>query len=160
MDKFWTLCRFVGSVAVYYITPTPPDFELTQADCDNIDITPKVLAWLAMPLTEKSWPPDKRLVLHYKYKGRGPFITYFDPEEPVVFPPPDIEAIKSVENCLVSAEITVGEDIIDITERAEMLAGPDGRWHGKTLDKAMLLEERPADSVVTLLFADGKEMTI
>lgn len=168
MDKLWRLCRFVGSVATYYISPTPPDFELTHAESFNIDITTKLMAWLVAPdASDQPWPIDKRLLLEYKYKGKGPFLIYFEPGEQFRFPPA-VDAVTSLENCLVSVEVSYNDkeddEPLDITKRAEMLAGPDCRWHGRpfeTIDKKLFLfKEEEEGAVITFVFASGNEKQI
>ena len=166
MDRVWTLCRFIGSVAYYYITPTPPDFELVYAERDGKDITPETIARLAYQHNQV--PKEKeesRLLLHYKYKGAGPFAIYFDKGEVFEFPPPRIEPSKPIEFCLVSVE--VGEK--DITETAGIFAGPDGRWDGRLpkregkksqIDPKLLYPDLEQGESILISFANGDEIQL
>lgn len=185
MDKLLTLCRFIGSVASYYITPIPPDFEIIGAEAGGTDITPELLSWLALqrPENSKPWGDADRLVIQYKYKGNGPFLIYFEPEEEFVFPPEDASKAKPIEYCLVSAELErkdkgEEEEPLDISERGNMFAGPSGRWDGrlqprdglptttteakrkKELDLKLLYPDIKEGDTVIISFANGDEIQL
>lgn len=170
MDGLWTMCRFVGSVARYYMTPTPPDYQVVSAECDGSDVTPDVISWLAVSgyaHCEQTWPKDKRLVLTYRKKGNGPFVLYFDAGESLVFPPVTSDEAPSLSQCVVSVEvIRSGEDEpTDITDRGLMLAGPDGRWDGRLelprrLDPRVLYPEAQDGDEIAIYFADGSRKMV
>jgi hypothetical protein len=174
MDHLWTLCRFLGSVASYYITPIPPDFELVRAEgsgkkgadlSEKRDLTPQMLVWLAYYPNggERPWDDDERLLLYYKHKGAGPFIIYFDAGDTFSYPPV-VEEVKPVEFCIVSAELQRGEDVVDLTEEAATFSGPDGRWHGRlkqgTFDVRLLYSDIKEGETVVLSFADGGDVEL
>ena len=165
MDRVWTFCRFLASVANYYITPTPPDFEVVYAECKGEDITSKLITWLAYSASyDKPWDINDRLVMHYKYKGTGPYIIYYNKDDEFTFPPSNISSTKASETCLVSVEVIVAsspmakDDSIDITETGEMFAGPDCLWHGRlqqgTLDLKMLYPDIKIGDEIVISFAD------
>ena len=179
MDKLWTACRFLGSVASYYITPTPPDFEITHAETEGIDITPGLLVWLALQRPEdgKPWNASDRLVVQYRYKGSGPYLIYFEPGEEFVYPPVDAALQKPLEYCLVSVEVSGngdGDEPLDISERGNMFAGPSGRWDGrlppragltsvvkdKGLDLRLLHPNISEGTSVFISFANGDEIEL
>ena len=137
--KLWSLCRFVGSVALYYVTPTPLDFELISATCEDEDITPDVISWL-VSRTGMCPGSDRRVLIEYRYKGRGPYLT-FDLIGGVVFPPENIGDNLDVDDCIVSAEVLPHNPAVtvpreeDVLKRVVSLAGPDGKWAG-LIDRA------------------------
>ena len=169
MDSVWQLCRFLGSVASYYITPTPPDFELVRAEGDEKrDLTPQLITWLAVSLyseteMKKPWQDDERLLLYYRYRGAGPFAVYFDKGDAFVYPPA-VEEVKPVELCLVSAEVERAGEIIDLLEEATAFSGPDGRWNGRLkqggFDVKMLYPDMKEGDKVVLSFADGGDLEL
>jgi hypothetical protein len=174
MGKLWTYCRFLGSIASYYITPTPPDFELVKAECDDEDVTAKLITWIAYgsPPSTKPWPTKSRLVLQYKYKGAGPYLIYFDDGEDFVFPPRNVEETKPLEFCLVSVEVNKKdeEEPLDITDRGQMFAGPDGKWDDRlkrgeeeresSIDLKLLYPDIEEGDEIVISFANGDEIQI
>lgn len=178
MDQLWTLCRFLGSVASYYITPTPPDFEITRAEANGTDVTPQLLSWMAMqrPDYNVPWEESDTLVVEYRYKGAGPFIIYFDKGEEFAFPPGDAALPKPLEYCLVSVEVEREgkEESIDISERGFLFAGPSGRWDDrlpprdglpndrtrKLLDLKLLYPDIREGDLVIISFANGDEIQL
>ena len=193
MYRLWSLCRFFGSVAAYYVNPTPPDFQVEQAECDGQDATADLLARLAVlycqPDVSTVWSDSKRLLVRYKYRGAGPFVVYFDAKEKLEFPPlskldePSKDAsgqplgiVKGVDSCVVSAEImrsvpdseekTMAADVSSI---ADMLAGPDGKWHKRldveakswgTLDPLVVYPSMLKGDALVLSFASGEEIEL
>jgi hypothetical protein len=165
MDRLWTVCRFIGSVARYYIIPTPSDFELTRAECGEVDITPELMSWMALQRPEdgKPWKDEKRLIVEYKYKGEGPYLVYFDKGDPFVFPPADVDLPKTLHHCIVSVEVERldsdskedEEEPEDITARGTMLAGPNGRWDNRLMIETETETDRKLD--IKLLCPDMKE---
>ena len=165
MDKLWTVCRFLGSIAKYYVTPTPPDFEIVAVESDGEDITPGFITWLAFEwAADKTWEAGKRFLITYKHKGKGPYQIYFDEGEEITYPPV-ITEIKPVDLCIISAEVLIedAEDALDITERAEMLAGPDGKFNGRnvvSLDPRLLYSEFKKGDVIVISYVNGDEIHI
>jgi hypothetical protein len=185
IGSLWTLVRFIGSVAVYYVTPTPPDFVVVYAESHGDDITPDVLSWFAVCYVKDttdttSKRPWKDLIIHYKYKGRGPYIVYYDTDD-TPFPPKSLvgkeDITKLVENCIISAELSspsssltsTTTEPLDITERAEMFAGPDGLWDGRLdrekpswdrLDPLIFYPQIKKGDIATISFANGDEIQL
>lgn len=156
MDKFWAAARFVTAVVTYYVSPTPPDFVVTEATtwefvsaakgdetpetAKAVDVTPDFVAWLATGSGGEKKRPKfadaKRLVVRYKYRGAGPFAACYSASEAVDFPPLSklggAVAAKCVDDCVASAEVVNRDDqelVADVTAEAIAFAGPDGKWH-------------------------------
>lgn len=189
MDKLRTAARFVASVAMYYITPTPPDFVLTEAatwtaDAGEADETAEVIAWLATSkmglgddaaATRPKCAEGKRLVVRYRYRGAGPYACYFEHGEAVEFPPlsklsadkdDPTKIVKCIGDCVSFAEIARGEEeVADVTAKASAFAGPDGKWHGrsledKSMDPLMLYKELKAGDTISVSYAGGETTEI
>jgi hypothetical protein len=181
MEKVWSLCRFLGSVAYYYVAPTPPEYEIIRAHrcpndgSDEEDITPKLLAWMAYASDDvpAPWGAD-RLLIEYKFKGDGPYAVYCDDKDQFVFPPENA-GVKPVELCVISADVLYSdeEDEDDATDRAAMFAGPDGRWDGRLslpgidmkkskFDPKLLLppHDRRGKADITISFANGDDIEL
>jgi hypothetical protein len=191
MDKLWTAARFVASVAMYYVTPTPPDFVLTEAASwtaatGEEDATVQVIAWLATSKTgivvdtEAKRPKcadGKRLVVRYQYRGAGPYACYYEADDAVEFPPisklaasedDPTKIVKCLGDCVSVAEVVRGEEeeeVADITAAATAFAGPDGKWHGrsledKTMDPLMLYKDLKTGDTISVSFAGGETTEI
>lgn len=184
MDKLKTAVRFIASVAIYYIRPTPPDFVLSEAsswtaEAGAIDETAQVIAWLAAvktgaASTDEATRPKcafgKRLVVRYQYRGAGPYACYFNADEKVEFPPLSklvsaegdaTKIIKGLGDCVSVAEIVRDEEeVADVTATATAFAGPDGKWHSrslenKTMDPLMLYKDLKTGDKISVMYAGG-----
>ena len=163
--------RYVTTVAAVFLSPEPPPNELVCARLapDGTDVTPLVIGWLATKSVgieaDPAWDLDKRLIIDYKHKGAGPFTIYFDPKEPVVFPP-TIDGIKAVDDVIVLAETPRGDDVTDLMNK---FAGPDGKFGGRiirkdatwgTFDPKLIDPAIEKGDSVNITYANGDEIEL
>lgn len=174
MEKLRMLYRYVTAVATTYLSPEPPQEELTCAKLmpGDQDVTAMVLGWLAAKSVgldpKPAWSLDKRLILEYKHKGSGPYAYYFIPGEDIYFPPKIKEEVRTVDNVIVIAENTTSEK--DVTDNLNKFAGPDYKFAGRlelktatswgSFDPLLLDPELKRGESINIIYANGQEITI
>jgi len=103
-----------------------------------------------------------KVVVTYWCKSRGPYSYYCCEGDPISFPPSKpTRDIIPLEEQIVAAELFSESNSIDITEKVLQFAGPDGTFHGRTLDKDfdMTLLIPSEWETLVISYADGHETT-
>lgn len=147
-DKVSIAFKFVGSIAAYYVSPTPQEFRLVEVVelPSKTPVTAQFIPWLAVsPDHARRWGVD--VLMRYVYKGTNEHLMYFSKDEQIVFPPRGLVLPMDVGLCVLEGMSNSGTDV---TKVVNAFAGPDGRWHGRltTTEETQTLSGIPPSAIL------------
>lgn len=151
----WQGVRFVSTVIYYYTIPPPSEISILKASWLS---GKDALSDLMSELAGVNLPRPERIFILYTFRNCGPYECYFDPGEQIIL----TGGTLPIERLIVSAEDDEGEDL---TERIKSIAGPDGTWQGRRVNKdekwqtfdAASIPLQKGKSKLTIVYADMTE---